>query len=159
MKSTDAAALANVRLIDHPLVQHKLTLMRRRDTPFAQFRRLLSEIASLMIYEVCRDMPLQDVEIETPLERMRAPVIDGKQLVFASILRAGEGLLEGALGVVPSARVCHISAISPATLLKNGFILASPPAAGWPAPALPYQPVAGSASWSARRSPPRNQCP
>jgi uracil phosphoribosyltransferase len=108
MKSTDAAALANVRLIDHPLVQHKLTLMRRRDTPFAQFRRLLSEIASLMIYEVCRDMPLQDVEIETPLERMRAPVIDGKQLVFASILRAGEGLLEGALGVVPSARVCHI---------------------------------------------------
>ena len=104
----DPAARANVHLIDHPLVQHKLTLMRKKEASTTSFRRLLNELASLMIYEVCRDMPLQDVQIETPLEAMTGKVIDGKKLVFASILRAGNGILDGVLSVVPGARVGHI---------------------------------------------------
>jgi uracil phosphoribosyltransferase len=102
------AASANVHLIDHPLVQHKLTLMRNKEASTTSFRRLLNELSSLMIYEVCRDMPLQDVQIETPLETMTGKVIDGKKLVFASILRAGNGILDGVLSVVPGARVGHI---------------------------------------------------
>ena len=104
----DPAARANLHLIDHPLVQHKLTLMRKKEASTSSFRRLLNELASLMIYEVCRDMPLQDVQIETPLEAMTGKVIDGKKLVFASILRAGNGILDGVLSVVPGARVGHI---------------------------------------------------
>jgi uracil phosphoribosyltransferase len=104
----DPAARANLHLIDHPLVQHKLTLMRKKEASTTSFRRLLNELASLMIYEVCRDMPLQDVQIETPLETMTGKVIDGKKLVFASILRAGNGILDGVLSVVPGARVGHI---------------------------------------------------
>jgi uracil phosphoribosyltransferase len=102
------AARANVTLIDHPLVQHKLTLMRRKEASTSTFRRLLNELAGLMIYEVCRDMPLQDLEIETPLETTIGKVIDGKKLVFASVLRAGNGILDGVLNVVPGARVGHI---------------------------------------------------
>ena len=98
----------NVRLVDHPLVQHKLTLMRRKDASTTSFRRLLNELAMLMTYEVTRDMPMQDVEIETPLETMTGRVIDGKKLVFVSILRAGTGILDGMLSVVPGARVGHI---------------------------------------------------
>ncbi len=108
MTTLDPAARAQVHLIDHPLVQHKLTLMRKKDASTSSFRRLLNELASLMIYEVCRDMPLQDVQIETPLETMTGRVIDGKKLVFASILRAGNGILDGVLSVVPGARVGHI---------------------------------------------------
>ena len=102
------AARANVHLISHPLVQHKLTLMRKKEASTNSFRRLLNELSSLMAYEVCRDMPLQDVEIETPLETMTAQMIDGKKLVFASVLRAGNGILDGVLSVVPGARVGHI---------------------------------------------------
>ena len=98
----------NVHLISHPLVRHKLTLMRRKDASTNTFRTLLNELSSLMAYEVTRDMPLQDVEIETPLETMTGQVIDGKKLVFVSILRAGNGILEGMLHVVPGARVGHI---------------------------------------------------
>ena len=98
----------NVHLISHPLVQHKLTLMRRKDASTHTFRTLLNELSSLMAYEVTRDMPLQDIEIETPLETMTGQVIDGKKLVFVSILRAGNGILEGMLHVVPGARVGHI---------------------------------------------------
>ena len=98
----------NVHLISHPLVQHKLTLMRRKDASTNTFRTLLTELSSLMAYEVTRDMPLQDFEIETPLETMTGKVIDGKKLVFVSILRAGNGILEGMLNVVPGARVGHI---------------------------------------------------
>ena len=98
----------NVYLIDHPLVQHKLTLMRRKDASTRTFRTLLNELSMLMAYEVTRDMPLQAVEIETPLETMTGHVIDGKKLVFVSILRAGNGILEGMLNVVPSARVGHV---------------------------------------------------
>ncbi|MDB5911359.1 MAG: upp [Ramlibacter sp.] len=98
----------NVHVIDHPLVQHKLSLMRNKEASTNTFRRLLSELSMLMAYEVTRDMPLQEVEIETPLEVTRAKVIDGKKLVFVSILRAGTGILDGMLSVVPGARVGHI---------------------------------------------------
>ncbi|WP_309678201.1 uracil phosphoribosyltransferase [Polaromonas sp.] len=99
---------AKVHLIDHPLVQHKLTLMRRKDASTNTFRTLLNELSLLMAYEVTRDMPMQDVEIETPLETMTGKMIDGKKLVFVSILRAGNGILEGMLSVVPGARVGHV---------------------------------------------------
>jgi uracil phosphoribosyltransferase len=98
----------NVHLIDHPLVQHKLSLMRRKDASTNSFRRLLNELSMLMAYEVTRDMPMQEIEIETPLETMKTKVIDGKKLVLVSILRAGNGILEGMLSVVPGARVGHI---------------------------------------------------
>ena len=97
-----------VHLIDHPLVQHKLTLMRRKDASTNTFRTLLNELSMLMAYEVTRDMPMQDIEIETPLEVTTSRVIDGKKLVFVSILRAGNGILEGMLSVVPGARVGHV---------------------------------------------------
>jgi len=106
-----------VHLVDHPLVQHKLTLMRRKDASTTSFRTLLNELAMLMAYEVTRDMPTQEVEIETPLETMTATMIDGKKLALASILRAGNGLLDGFLAVVPGARVGHIGLYrDPATL-------------------------------------------
>ncbi len=100
--------MSNVHLVDHPLVQHKLSLMRRKDASTNSFRRLLNELSMLMAYEVTRDMPMQEVEIETPLETMTTKVIDGKKLVLVSILRAGNGILEGMLTVVPGARVGHI---------------------------------------------------
>ena len=100
--------VAEVHLLDHPLIQHKLTLMRRKETSTTNFRRLLNEIGSLMAYEVTRDMPMHEVEIETPLERMKSKLIDGKKLVFVPVLRAGTGLLDGFLNVVPGARVGHI---------------------------------------------------
>ena len=107
----------NVTVITHPLVQHKLTLMRKKDASTNSFRRLLGELSTLMAYEVTRDMPLQDIEIETPLETMTGQVIDGKKLVLVSILRAGNGFLDGMLNVVPGARVGHIGLYrDPATL-------------------------------------------
>ena len=107
----------HVHLIDHPLVQHKLTLMRRKEASTNTFRTLLNELSSLMAYEVTRDMPLQDVQIDTPLETMTGQLIDGKKLVFVSILRAGNGILEGMLNVVPGARVGHVGLYrDPATL-------------------------------------------
>ena len=102
------AALANVHVMDHPLVQHKLTLMRKKEASTTSFRTLLNELSSLMAYEVTREMPTQPVEIETPLETMQGTQIDGKKLVFVSILRAGNGILDGVLSVVPGARVGHI---------------------------------------------------
>ncbi len=100
--------MRNLHLIDHPLVQHKLTLMRRKDASTSTFRTLLNELSSLMAYEVTRDMALQDIEVQTPLESMTGQVIDGKKLVFVSILRAGNGILEGMLSMLPSARIGHI---------------------------------------------------
>ena len=99
---------ATIHVITHPLVQHKLTLMRQKDRSTNNFRRLLHEISMLMAYEVTRDMPTSLIEIETPLETMRAPVIDGKKTVFVVIMRAGSGLLDGMLEVVPGARVGHV---------------------------------------------------
>ncbi len=100
--------MSTLHLISHPLVQHKLTLMRQKDASTNSFRRLLDELSTLMAYEVTRDMPLQPIEIETPLEKTTGHVIDGKKLVLVSILRAGDGLLDGMLRVVPSSRVGHI---------------------------------------------------
>jgi len=103
-----ASLAPNVYVIDHPLVQHKLTLMRRKDASTNSFRQLCNEMAALMAYEVLRDIPVQEIDVETPLERTTGKVIDGKKLVFASILRAGTGILDGLLTVVPAARVGHI---------------------------------------------------
>ena len=100
--------MENVHVVDHPLVQHKLTLMRDKSTPTVQFRQLLREIALLLTYEVTRNLPLTRKRIETPIAAMDAPILEGKKPVFASILRAGNGLLEGMLDLVPSARVAHI---------------------------------------------------
>ena len=100
--------MRGVTVISHPMVQHKLTIMRDKDTSIASFRRLLREIAHLMCYEVTRDLELEMIEIETPMTKMDAPTIKGKKLVFASILRAGNGLLDGMLDLVPAARVAHI---------------------------------------------------
>jgi uracil phosphoribosyltransferase len=97
-----------VTVINHPLVQHKLTLMRMKTTSSAEFRTLLREISMLLAYEVTRDLPLTKVEIETPLETTMAPVIAGKKIVLVSILRAGNGILEGMLELMPAARVGHI---------------------------------------------------
>ena len=97
-----------VHHVTHPLIQHKLTLMRQKDRSTNSFRLLMNEISMLMAYEVTRDMPTQLIEIETPLETMQAPVIDGKKTVFVSILRAGNGFLDGMLSVVPGARIGHV---------------------------------------------------
>jgi len=98
----------SVILVDHPLIQHKLTLMRRTKTAANEFRLLLREISMLLAYEVTRDMPLELIEIETPLEKMMAPVVAGKKLCLVSVLRAGGGILEGMLEILPAARVGHI---------------------------------------------------
>jgi uracil phosphoribosyltransferase len=100
--------MSQVHVLDHPLVQHKLTLMRKKDASTNTFRHLLNELSMLMAYEITRDVALQEVEIETPLEKMTGHVIDGKKLVLVSILRAGNGILEGMLSVIPGARVGHI---------------------------------------------------
>ena len=97
-----------ITVIDHPLVQHKLTLLRRRETTTGDFRRLSREISLLMGYEVLRDLPLEPIEIETPLEPMRAFQVSGKKLCFISVLRAGAGILEGMLDLVPAARIGHV---------------------------------------------------
>ena len=100
--------MQGVTVVDHPLVQHKLSIMRNKDTSTAGFRRLLREISLLLGYEVTRNLELTTTRIETPMEPMDAPVLEGKKLVFASVLRAGNGLLEGLLDLVPAARVAHI---------------------------------------------------
>ena len=97
-----------VVVIDHPLVQHKLTLLRKDETSAAVFRALLREISMLLAYEVTRDMPITYVPITTPLAPMQAPVLAGKKLVVVSIMRAGNGILDGMLELIPSARVGHI---------------------------------------------------
>ena len=98
----------SVTVVNHPLVQHKLTIMRNKETSTAGFRRLLREISLLLGYEVTRDLELTTTRIETPLQPMDAPILEGKKLVFASVLRAGNGLLEGLLDLVPAARVAHV---------------------------------------------------
>ncbi len=95
----------HLTIVDHPLVQHKLSLMRDKDCSTAEFRKLLREISLLLAYEVTRGLPLTTREIDTPLTKMDAPVIDGKKLALVSILRAGNGLLDGILELIPSARV------------------------------------------------------
>jgi uracil phosphoribosyltransferase len=108
----------NLTVVDHPLVQHKLTLMRRTDTSTADFRRLLREISLLLAYEVTRDLPIELVDIETPVAPMRAPTLAGKKLCIISVLRAGNGILEGMLDLIPSARVGHIGLYRDPTTLE-----------------------------------------
>ncbi|HET9986963.1 MAG TPA: uracil phosphoribosyltransferase [Kofleriaceae bacterium] len=103
-----AGPVGKVHVIDHPLVQHKLTLMRSKETSTSKFRTLLREISHLLAYEVCHDFPTSLVEVETPIATTMAPMLDGKKLVLISILRAGNGLLDGMLDLIPSARVGHI---------------------------------------------------
>ncbi len=100
--------MSNVNVVEHPLVQHKLTLMRDKTVSTKGFRQLMNEIGMLLCYEVTRSLPLELVEVETPLAKTMKPTIAGKKLVFAPILRAGMGFLEGMLNLVPSARVAHI---------------------------------------------------
>jgi uracil phosphoribosyltransferase len=115
--SAPGAMPANLTLVDHPLVQHKLSLMRDRGTPTGTFRQLMHEVGLLLGYEATRDLPLGMTEIETPLERARLPVLAGKELCLVSILRAGNGILDGMLELMPSARVGHIGLYrDPATL-------------------------------------------
>ena len=95
----------HLTIVSHPLVQHKLTLMREKQTSTAVFRQLLREISQLLAYEITRGLPMTTKSIQTPMERMDAPVLDGKKLALISILRAGNGLLDGVLELVPSARV------------------------------------------------------
>ncbi len=102
------STMRQIHVIDHPLVQHKLTVMRRKETSTTKFRALLAEISMLLAYEVTRDMPVVMEDIETPLMAMKAPVLEGKKIVLISILRAGTGLLDGMLRILPSARVGHV---------------------------------------------------
>lgn len=97
-----------LQVIGHPLVQHKLTLMRNKETSTSTFRNLLREISMLLAYEVCRDMPTTPIDISTPIGPTRSPTLDGKKIVIISILRAGNGILDGMLQILPSARVGHI---------------------------------------------------
>ena len=116
-----------VTLVRHPLVQHKLSLMREKDCSTKQFRELLNEISLFLGYEVTRDLPVVKREIETPLTKMDAPFIDGKKLVFAPVLRAGMGLLDGMLALVPSARVAHIGLYrDPQTLQAVEYFFKAP---------------------------------
>jgi uracil phosphoribosyltransferase len=117
----------SVHLVSHPLVQHKLSLMRGRDRSIKDFRELVNEIGMLLCYEVTRDLPLEMVDIETPLTPMKAPKIAGKKLTLAPILRAGVGFLDGMLALVPSARVAHIGLYrDPKTLQAVEYFFKAP---------------------------------
>ena len=119
--------IQGVTVIDHPLVQHKLSLMRNKDTSTAQFRRLLREISTLLCYEVTRDLPLETIQIETPVERTEAMRLAGKKLVLAPILRAGVGLMDGMLDLIPAARVAHIGLYrDPETLVAVEYYFKAP---------------------------------
>lgn len=110
--------LDHLTIVSHPLVQHKLSIMRDKTTSTAGFRRLLREISLLLAYEVTRDLPMTTQKIETPLTEMDAPILKGKKLVIVSILRAGNGLLEGMLDLLPSARIGHIGLYRDPVTLK-----------------------------------------
>ena len=119
--------MGEVHVIDHPLVKHKLTLMRKKQTSTQGFRRLLHEISMLMGYEVTRDLPLVTERIETPLVEWDAPILEGKKVVLVSILRAGNGILDGVLEVIPSARIGHIGLYrDPKTLIAVEYYFKIP---------------------------------
>jgi uracil phosphoribosyltransferase len=120
--------MPETHVVSHPLVQHKLTLLRQVERSTQGFRRLVNEIGMLLCYEVTRDLALEDIEIETPLTRMTSPILAGKKLVFAPILRAGVGFLDGMLDLVPSARVAHIGLYrDPTTLQAVEYYFKAPP--------------------------------
>ena len=119
--------MQGVTIVEHPLVQHKLTLMRDKSRSTKGFRQLLHEIGMLLCYEVTRDLPLELIEVETPMAPMRAPVLAGKKLVFAPILRAGMSFVDGMLELVPSARVAHIGLYrEPKTLVSVEYYFKAP---------------------------------
>lgn len=127
MSQADPARFSTLHVVAHPLVEHKLTLMREASTPTAQFRQLAREVAMLLAYEVTRDLPLDAVEIATPLRPMRARKLSGKKLCLVSILRAGNGLLEGMLDLIPSARVGHVGLYrDPKTLIPVEYYYKMP---------------------------------
>src|ERR1700722_14659906 len=120
-------AMSEVTVLDHPLLRHKLALLRDKETTTGKFRQVAREISLLMAYEVTRDLPLEPIDIETPLEQMRAERLAGKKLCIVSILRAGNGILEGMLDLVPSARVGHIGLYrDPKTLQAVEYYLKLP---------------------------------
>ena len=120
--------MSTLHIIDHPLIQHKLTIMRKKDTSTKDFRELLEEISCLMGYEITRDLPLDDVEIETPLEKMIAKEVSGKKLAIVPILRAGLGMVDGILTLIPSAKVGHIGLYrDPETLEPVEYYCKLPP--------------------------------
>lgn len=120
--------MGSVHVIDHPLVQHKLSIMRRKETDVATFRALLQEISMLLGYEVTRDLPLTMKDIETPLMPMKAPMLEGKKVVVVSILRAGSGIVDGILKILPSARVGHVGLFrDPKTLQAVEYYFKMPP--------------------------------
>ena len=100
--------MVKVNILDHPLIQHKLTQIRQKDTSTTQFRQMINEIGGLMVYEITRDLPLEQIEIETPVAKTKANVISGKKMVVVPILRAGLGMVDGILQMIPSARIGHI---------------------------------------------------
>jgi uracil phosphoribosyltransferase len=126
-RRSDPARSSMLTVVDHPLVQHKLALMRAADTSTSKFRQLMREVSLLLGYEAMRDLAVEDREIETPLERTRVPVLAGKKLCLVSILRAGNGILDGMLDLVPSARVGHIGIYrEPRTLQAIEYYLKLP---------------------------------
>lgn len=123
--------MSEFHVIDHPLIQHKLTIMRKSETGAKDFRELLSEISMLMGYEITRDLPLDDIEIETPLTKMKAKKISGKKLAIVPILRAGLGMVDGILSLVPVAKVGHIGLYrDPQTHLPVEYYCKLPPDIG-----------------------------
>ena len=118
----------DVHVIEHPVVQHKLALLRRKSTTTSEFRNLVAEVSMLLAYEVTRDMPTRPVPVETPLARTNAPMLDGKKIVLVSILRAGTGILDGMLRILPGARVGHIGLYrDPRTLAAVEYYFKVPP--------------------------------
>ena len=100
--------MIKVNILDHPLIQHKLTQIRQKETSTTQFRQMINEIGGLMVYEITRDLPLEQIEIQTPVATTKANVIAGKKMVVVPILRAGLGMVDGILQMIPSARIGHI---------------------------------------------------
>jgi len=118
---------AQIHVIEHPLVQHKLTLIREASRSTKSFRELVNELSALLAYEVTRDMPMHEVQIDTPLETMTSRLIDGKKIVFVSIMRAGSGILDGMLSVIPGARVGHVGLYrDPKTLIAIEYYFKLP---------------------------------
>jgi uracil phosphoribosyltransferase len=124
---TGEKTMSDVHVIDHPLVQHKLSLLRNKNTSTQEFRNLIREVSTLMGYEILRDLPMEEVEVETPLETMKTKILAGKKLCVVPILRAGNGFLDGLLQLVPSARVGHIGLYrDPDTLVPVEYYLKLP---------------------------------
>lgn len=116
-----------VNILDHPLLQHKLTKIRKKGTPTTQFRQIINEIGGLMAYEITRDLPLKEIEVETPVTKTKAHVVDGKKMVIVPILRAGLGMVDGILQMIPSARIGHIGIVrDEKTLLPHEYFAKFP---------------------------------